>query len=89
MHFAPSGTLYSFLLSDLEWFGSLADLALDMHWSWNHCTRLSARRFRKEVDELLHSNRPRRRLRGFSRVHDNVRLGGAVPLETGRLLWQR
>jgi xylulose-5-phosphate/fructose-6-phosphate phosphoketolase len=29
MHFAPSGTLYSFLLSDLEGFGSLADI-----WSW-------------------------------------------------------
>jgi starch phosphorylase len=30
--------IYSLLPTDIEGFDSLAELALDMHWSWNHAT---------------------------------------------------
>ncbi len=30
--------LYSLLPADIEGFDSLAELALDMHWAWNHAT---------------------------------------------------
>ena len=33
-----SQALYSLLPTDLEGFDSLAELALDMRWSWNHAT---------------------------------------------------
>ena len=51
---------------------------------------LSDRYFRKEVDELLHSKREA--MKGpawFQRVRGDARLGGAVPLEAERILWQR
>ena len=52
--------------------------------------RLSDRGFRKEVDELLHSNREAMKAPAwFQRVHGNARLGRAVPLEAGHILWQR
>jgi starch phosphorylase len=37
-HLPPSDALYDFLPTDVDGFRSLAKLALDMHWSWNHCT---------------------------------------------------
>jgi starch phosphorylase len=33
-----SNPLYSFLPTEIEGFDSLAELALDMRWSWNHAT---------------------------------------------------
>jgi len=33
-----SHPLYHLLPTDIEGFDSLAELALDMHWSWNHAT---------------------------------------------------
>jgi starch phosphorylase len=33
-----SHPIYSLLPTEIEGFGSLADLALDMRWSWNHAT---------------------------------------------------
>jgi glycogen phosphorylase len=33
-----SKPIYSLLLTDVEGFDSLAELALDMRWSWNHAT---------------------------------------------------
>jgi starch phosphorylase len=34
---APIGhSIYSLLPTDIEGFDSLAELALDMRWSWNH-----------------------------------------------------
>ena len=30
--------IYSFLPTEIEGFDSLAELALDMRWSWNHYT---------------------------------------------------
>ena len=32
-----SHPIYSLLPMEIEGFDSLAELALDMHWSWNHC----------------------------------------------------
>ncbi|MGA2176096.1 MAG: alpha-glucan family phosphorylase [Verrucomicrobiota bacterium] len=32
-----SNPIYSFLPTEVEGFDSLAELALDMRWSWNHC----------------------------------------------------
>ena len=31
-----SNSMYCFLLTEVEGFGPLAELALDMRWSWNH-----------------------------------------------------
>src|ERR1035438_9438484 len=33
-----SHPLYNFLPTEIEGFDSLAELALDLHWSWNHAT---------------------------------------------------
>ena len=33
-----SQPIYSLLPTDVEGFDSLAELALDMRWSWNHAT---------------------------------------------------
>ena len=33
-----SRPIYTFLPTDVEGFDSLAELALDMRWSWNHAT---------------------------------------------------
>jgi len=33
-----SHPIYHLLPTEIEGFGSLAELALDMHWSWNHAT---------------------------------------------------
>ena len=33
-----SKTTYSYLPKDIEGFDSLAELALDLRWSWNHTT---------------------------------------------------
>ena len=31
-----SNSMYCFLPTEVEGFGPLAELALDMRWSWNH-----------------------------------------------------
>ena len=36
-----SHPIYSLLPTEVEGFDSLAELALDMRWSWNHCDRQS------------------------------------------------
>ena len=41
--------LYAFLPSEVEGFDSLAELALDMRWSWNH----SADEVWKQIDPVL------------------------------------
>ncbi len=33
-----SHPIYNFLPTEVEGFDSLAELALDMRWSWNHAT---------------------------------------------------
>ncbi len=38
MHARSSSPIHSLLPVDVEGFASLAELALDMHWSWNHAT---------------------------------------------------
>ena len=37
-HTRVSHPIYHLLPTDIEGFDSLAELALDMHWSWNHAT---------------------------------------------------
>ncbi len=44
-----SSPIYSFLPTEVEGFDSLAELALDMHWYWNH----SADKVWKELDPEL------------------------------------
>ena len=34
-----SNSMYCFLPTEVEGFGPLAELALDMRWSWNHYCR--------------------------------------------------
>ena len=37
-HARVSHPIYDLLPTDIGGFGSLAELALDLHWSWNHAT---------------------------------------------------
>ena len=39
-----SHPIYSLLPTEVEGFDSLAELALDMRWSWNHCADEVSRR---------------------------------------------
>jgi hypothetical protein len=41
--------IYNFLPKEIEGFDSLAELALDMHWSWNHATDAVWRQLDAEV----------------------------------------
>ena len=46
---------YSLLPTDLEGFDSLAELALDMRWSWNHAADQVWRQLDPELWELTHN----------------------------------
>jgi glycogen phosphorylase len=47
-----SHPIYSLLPTEVEGFDSLAELALDMRWSWNHCADEVWRRLDPELWEL-------------------------------------
>ena len=47
--------LYSLLPTDVEGFDSLAELALDMRWSWNHATDQIWRQLDPALWELTHN----------------------------------
>jgi starch phosphorylase len=46
---------YSLLPTDVEGFDALAELALDMRWSWNHCADKVWRRLDPDLWELTHN----------------------------------
>jgi glycogen phosphorylase len=50
-----SHPIYSLLPTDIDGFGSLAELALDMRWSWNHVTDAVWRGLDPELWELTHN----------------------------------
>ena len=50
-----SHPLYSLLPAEIEGFDSLAELALDMHWSWNHATDEAWRQLDPELWEITHN----------------------------------
>jgi glycogen phosphorylase len=47
--------IYELLPTEIEGFDSLAELALDMHWSWNHATDEIWRRLDSELWDLTHN----------------------------------
>ena len=47
--------IYNLLCADLEGFGSLADLALDIRWSWNHATDEVWRQLDPKLWEITHN----------------------------------
>src|SRR5215471_1825509 len=47
--------VYSGLPTDLEGFDSLAELALDMRWSWNHAADVVWQQLDPELWELTHN----------------------------------
>jgi glycogen phosphorylase len=47
-----SHPIYSFLPTEVEGFDSLAELALDMRWSWNHATDKVWRQLDPELWEI-------------------------------------
>ena len=49
-----SHPIYNLLPTEIEGFDSLAELALDMHWSWNHATDEVWRQLNSELWELTH-----------------------------------
>ncbi len=50
-----SHPIYNLLPTEIEGFGSLAELALDMHWSWNHATDEVWRQFDPELWDITHN----------------------------------
>jgi glycogen phosphorylase len=50
-----SHPIYSLLPTEIEGFDSLAKLALDMRWSWNHATDKVWRQLDPELWEITHS----------------------------------
>ena len=50
-----SHPIYSLLPTEVEGFDSLAELALDMRWSWNHATDEVWRQLDPELWELTHN----------------------------------
>jgi starch phosphorylase len=50
-----SHPIYSLLPTDIEGFDSLAELALDMRWSWNHATDDVWRQLDPELWEITHN----------------------------------
>jgi glycogen phosphorylase len=50
-----SHPIYNLLPAGIEGFDSLAELALDMHWSWNHATDEIWRHLDPELWEVTHN----------------------------------
>jgi len=50
-----SHPIYQLLPTEIEGFDSLAELALDMHWSWNHATDEVWRQLDPELWEITHN----------------------------------
>jgi len=50
-----SHPIYNLLPTEIEGFDSLAELALDMHWSWNHATDEVWRQLDPELWEITHN----------------------------------
>ena len=50
-----SHPIYDLLPTEIEGFDSLAELALDMHWSWNHATDEVWRQLDPELWEITHN----------------------------------
>ena len=50
-----SHPIYNLLPSEIQGFDSLAELALDMHWSWNHATDEVWRQLDPELWEITHN----------------------------------
>jgi glycogen phosphorylase len=48
-------SIYNILPTEVEGFDSLAELALDMRWSWNHATDELWRQLDPELWEITHS----------------------------------
>jgi len=54
-HTRVSHPIYHLLPTEIEGFDSLAELALDMHWSWNHATDGVWRQLDPELWEITHN----------------------------------
>jgi starch phosphorylase len=50
-----SHALYNLLLTEIEGFDSLAELALDLRWSWNHATDEVWRQLDRDLWEITHN----------------------------------
>jgi starch phosphorylase len=50
-----SHPIYNLLPTDIDGFDSLSELALDMHWSWNHATDEVWRQLDSELWEITHN----------------------------------
>ena len=50
-----SHPIYNLLPTEIEGFDSLAELALDMRWSWNHATDEVWRKLDPELWEITHN----------------------------------
>lgn len=82
-----SHPIYNLLPTEIAGFDSLAELALDLRWSWNHATDELWRTLDPKLWEI--TNNPWVVLQTASPRVIPQRAGVAVPLESARILWQR
>ena len=54
-HIRVSHPIYHLLPTEIEGFDSLAELALDMHWSWNHATDEVWRQLDPKLWDITHN----------------------------------
>ena len=74
-----SHPIYNLLPTEIEGFDSLAELALDMRWSWNHATDAVWRQLDPELWEITHN--PWVVLQTVSRDRIELRAGYSPRLE--------
>ena len=73
-----SHPLYNVLPREIEGFDSLAELALNLRWSWNHAT--------DEVWRQVPATRPVSHYSARVIPHGD---GVVIPLEDAQIRWQR
>src|SRR5689334_20404802 len=54
-HVRVSNPLYTFFPTDVEGFASLAELALDLRWSWHHATDIICQQLDPTLWALTHN----------------------------------
>ena len=74
-------SMYRLLPTEIEGFDSLAELALDLRWSWNHATDKVWRQLDPELWAITHI--PRAVLQTVSR--DQIERGWPTPFSANML----
>ena len=82
-----SHPIYNLLPTEIEGFDSLAELALDMRWSWNHATDEVWRQLDPELWEITHN--PWVVLQTASRDQIEARVGRSRSSGRRSMVWSK